>query len=71
MQHTQTKDVSFAPIVHVVDDDEAVLDSVSMLLDSIGLTNSCYNNAQVFLDAYNKTEFDKHNGCILLDIRMP
>jgi two-component system response regulator FixJ len=58
-------------MVHVVDDDEAVLDSVSMLLDSIGLTNTCYKDAQLFLDTYSEAEFDKHNGCILLDIRMP
>jgi two-component system response regulator FixJ len=71
MQNDQTKHVSSSPMVHVVDDDEAVLDSVGMLLDSIGLINTCYKNAQEFLDAYNETEFDKHNGCILLDIRMP
>jgi FixJ family two-component response regulator len=58
-------------MVHVVDDDEAVLDSVGMLLDSIGLSNTCYQDAQVFLDAYNEENFDKHNGCIMLDIRMP
>lgn len=62
---------SSSPIVHVVDDDEAVLDSVAMLLDSIGLNNICYKNAQVFLDAYVEESFDKHNGCIMLDIRMP
>lgn len=58
-------------MVHVVDDDEAVLDSVGMLLDSIGLNNTCYQNAQVFLDAYKQDDFDKHYGCIMLDIRMP
>jgi FixJ family two-component response regulator len=71
MQNSQSTNLSASPMVHVVDDDEAVLDSVSMLLDSIGLTNICYRNAQVFLDAYHDKEFDKHNGCILLDIRMP
>ena len=63
--------MSSSPMVHVVDDDEAVLDSVGMLLDSIGLSNTCYQDAQVFLDAYNEENFDKHNGCIMLDIRMP
>lgn len=58
-------------MVHVVDDDEAVLDSVGMLLDSIGLSNTCYPNAQAFLDAYQEENFDKNNGCIMLDIRMP
>ena len=71
MQNSITKHVSSSPIVHVVDDDEAVLDSVGMLLDSIGLKNTCYKDAQGFLDSYSGTEFDKHNGCVLLDIRMP
>jgi two-component system response regulator FixJ len=71
MQNNQTKHVFSSPMVHVVDDDEAVLDSVGMLLDSIGLINTCYKDAQELLDAFSKTEFDKHNGCILLDIRMP
>lgn len=71
MQNNKTKHVSSSPMVHVVDDDEAVLDSVGMLLDSIGLKNTCYMDAQGFLDSYSGTEFDKNNGCILLDIRMP
>jgi two-component system response regulator FixJ len=71
MQNNQTKHLSSPPMVHVVDDDEAVLDSVGMLLDSIGLVNTCYKDVQLFLDAYSEASFDKHNGCILLDIRMP
>jgi two-component system response regulator FixJ len=71
MQNNQNYNPSSTTMVHVVDDDEAVLDSVSMLLDSIGLTNTCYKDAQLFLDTYSEAEFDKHNGCILLDIRMP
>jgi FixJ family two-component response regulator len=71
MQKDKVTSLSLTPMVHVVDDDDAVLDSVGMLLNSIGLKNTCYRNAQVFLDTYNEAEFDKHNGCILLDIRMP
>jgi two-component system response regulator FixJ len=71
MQKNQPKMLFASPIVHVVDDDAAVLDSVGMLLDSIGLSNICYTDAQVFLDALSEKEFEKHNGCILLDIRMP
>jgi FixJ family two-component response regulator len=71
MQNNQTISLPATPMVHVVDDDEAVLDSVGMLLDSIGVINTCYKDAQIFLDAYNQAEFDKGNGCILMDIRMP
>lgn len=71
MQKNQPSSLTEVAMVHVVDDDEAVLDSVGMLLDSIGVINTCYKDAQVFLDAYNQEKFDKCNGCILLDIRMP
>jgi FixJ family two-component response regulator len=70
MQNNQTTSLAESTMVHVVDDDEAVLDSVGMLLSSIGLKNTCYKNAQTFLDAYTEEEIDKDNGCILLDIRM-
>jgi FixJ family two-component response regulator len=71
MQNNHTMSLSASTMVHVVDDDAAVLDSVGMLLDSIGLKNTCYKDAQVFLNAYSDEKFDKSNGCILLDIRMP
>lgn len=58
-------------IVHVVDDDEAVLDSVGLLLSSIGIKHCTYSNGQALLDAYSKTDFVKAYGCILMDIRMP
>ena len=70
-QRVQYTNLSTAPMVHVVDDDDAVLDSVGMLLNSIGLRHTCYKNAEIFLDVYSQASFDKHNGCILLDIRMP
>ncbi|WP_293746709.1 response regulator [uncultured Paraglaciecola sp.] len=71
MQNNQSESSLSPPMVHVVDDDEAVLDAVGMLLDSIGQLNTCYKDAQVFLNAYNEPDFDKHNGCIVLDMRMP
>ncbi len=63
--------LNVSPVVYVVDDDEAVLDSVGLLLSSIGIVNSCYISAQAFLQAYSKEDFNRHHGCILLDIRMP
>ncbi|MFT6268826.1 MAG: FixJ family two-component response regulator [Alphaproteobacteria bacterium] len=58
-------------IVHVVDDDDAVLDSLGLLLTSIGINNCTYSDAQAFIDAYNNPDFDRQYGCILMDIRMP
>jgi two-component system, LuxR family, response regulator FixJ len=55
------------PMVHVVDDDEAVRDSISMLLDTVGIVHAVYSSAIEFLQAYN----DHFRGCLVLDIRMP
>lgn len=55
------------PVVHVIDDDEAVRDSISMLLDTVGIAHAAYASAIEFLGAYN----DTFKGCLVLDIRMP
>ncbi len=54
-------------IVFIVDDDSAVLDSVSTLLQTMDYVTEPYNSAQKFLDNFNP---DK-TGCLLLDMRMP
>lgn len=54
-------------VVHVVDDDEAVRDSISMLLDTVGITHRLYGSAIEFLDGYSADT----RGCLVLDIRMP
>ena len=53
--------------VFVVDDDDAVRDSLVDLVDSVGLRAEAFPNAQVFLNAYNPSR----SGCLVLDIRMP
>ena len=55
------------PIVHVIDDDEAVRDSISMLLDTDNIEHVAYASATDFMKAYN----DAMCGCLLLDVRMP
>ncbi len=55
------------PKVFVVDDDEAVRDSMSMLFDTIDLPHQCFASAIEFLDFYDGSQ----RGCLLLDIRMP
>ena len=54
-------------IVFVVDDDEAMRRSLSLLLDSVGLRSECYPSAVEFLEVYDADR----RGCLLLDIRMP
>ncbi|PTB98715.1 DNA-binding response regulator [Marinobacter sp. Z-F4-2] len=53
--------------VYVVEDDEAVRDSLELLLKSDGKPVKTYESATAFLKDYS----DKTAGCIVLDIRMP
>lgn len=55
------------PTVFVVDDDEAVRRSLSLLLRSVGLHPECFASAVQFLDSYDAAR----RGCLLLDVRMP
>lgn len=54
-------------VVHIVDDDEAMRDSLLFLLESAGLTARAYDSAMAFLGALPGLE----PGCILTDVRMP
>lgn len=53
--------------VFVVDDDEAVCRSLSLLIDGIGLDVQTFNSAREFLDAYEPAQ----PGCLVIDVRMP
>jgi two-component system, LuxR family, response regulator FixJ len=54
-------------VVHVVDDDVAVRQSLSFLLASDGLPVRLHESAVAFLDAVK----DATAGCIVTDVRMP
>jgi FixJ family two-component response regulator len=57
-----------APItVHVIDDDEALRDSLSWLLEAHGFKVKLYANAESYLAA----PADPGEACLLLDVRMP
>jgi two-component system response regulator FixJ len=53
--------------VYVIDDDEAMRDSLNFLLDSAGLEVTLFETAQQFLDALPGLDF----GCVVSDVRMP
>jgi two-component system response regulator FixJ len=55
------------PVVHVVDDDPAVRDSIAFLLESDDLKAKTYESAQALLAALP----DLAPGCIVTDVRMP
>jgi two-component system response regulator FixJ len=54
-------------IVFIVDDDDAVRDSLCLLLKSTDIESQAYDSGDAFLDAFD----ENWKGCILLDIRMP
>ena len=54
-------------IIYLVDDDEALRDSLVWLLESQGFKVEAFASAEAFLRAW-RPEF---NGCLLLDVRMP
>ena len=54
-------------LVHIIDDDAAMRDSLMFLLDTAGFRAAASESAQAFL----KTVPDATLGCIVTDIRMP
>jgi len=53
--------------VYVVDDDEAVRDSLQWLLEGKDYRVRCFDSAETFLSRYDPREV----ACLLVDIRMP
>ncbi|MEN8214119.1 MAG: response regulator FixJ [Pseudomonadota bacterium] len=54
-------------IVFIVDDDEALRDSLRWLIESVGLRVETHDSAASFLQSY----YPGQSGCLLLDVRMP
>jgi two-component system, LuxR family, response regulator FixJ len=55
------------PLIYLVDDDEAVRDSLGLLFKSIGLKHEAYSSALDFLQRFDSTR----HACLVADIRMP
>lgn len=55
-------------VVHVIDDDDAMRDSLRFLLSSVAIAAHCYPSADAFLESPHD---DEPQGCVLSDIRMP
>lgn len=53
-------------VVHVIDDDPAMRDSLAFLLETAGLAVRTYESAPAFLAAAGRAA-----GCVLTDVRMP
>lgn len=53
--------------IFIVDDDDAVRDSLTALFETAGFLVESYATGQAFLDAHRSDR----KGCLLLDVRMP
>jgi len=58
---------STAPVIHIVDDEPDVRDSLSMLARSVGYRAETYSSGSDFLGRFRPGT----PGCLLLDVRMP
>lgn len=59
--------MSDKPLIHLVDDDDAIRHSASFMLRSAGFRVQTYQDGVTFLDALD----DLEPGCVLLDVQMP
>ena len=56
-----------SPLIHLIDDDAAVRDGLSLLISTVGLRVHPWADPQAFM-----TSFDRNTiGAIVLDVRMP
>jgi two-component system response regulator FixJ len=55
------------PVIHVIDDDEAMRDSLEYLLEAASMSVRAYASADDFLATID----DLAPGCIVTDVRMP
>jgi two-component system response regulator FixJ len=55
------------PIVFIVDDDEAIRDSMAAIVQSLGFDTQGFSSAEDFLSRGDTSR----RGCLLLDVRMP
>jgi FixJ family two-component response regulator len=54
-------------VVYLIDDDDAVRDSLKLLLESHGLTVLDYGSASEFLSRYT----GEREGCLVVDLHLP
>lgn len=59
--------MSDEPLVHVIDDDDAVRESLDFLLSTAAFAVRTYETATRFLDTLS----DRTSGCVVTDVRMP
>lgn len=59
--------VPLSPLIHLIDDDEAVRSSLALLIGTVGLRVQTWADPQAFLATFDRRGI----GAIVLDVRMP
>jgi len=59
--------IMYEPTVFIVDDDAAVRDSLTLMIEQAGIRVQSFDNAKAFLSAYQPNFF----GCVIIDVQMP
>jgi two-component system response regulator FixJ len=63
----QAAPMTFDATIHIIDDDSAMRESLSLMLTIEGYTIRTHESARTFLDAIGQDE----SGCVVTDVRMP
>ncbi|MGE8546066.1 MAG: response regulator transcription factor [Alcaligenes sp.] len=58
---------SLSPLIHLLDDDAAVRQSLSLLISTVGLRVQTWADSQQFLESFDRQAI----GALILDVRMP
>ena len=56
-----------SPLIHLIDDDAAVRDSLALLIGTVGLRVQAWLDPQAFIERFDRQGI----GAIVLDVRMP
>ena len=62
-----SENVAPPQVVHVIDDDEGLRESLAFLLRSAALEVKSFDSAKAFLDVLPNAAV----GCVITDVRMP
>jgi two-component system response regulator FixJ len=56
-----------SPLIHLIDDDQAVREGLALLIGTVGLRVQGWADPQAFIDGFDRASV----GAIVLDVRMP
>ncbi len=59
--------IPLSPLIHLIDDDAAVRDSLALLIGTVGLRVQTWADPQEFMRSFDRQSI----GAIVLDVRMP